>query len=144
MPLVSLTRLHLRSPVYFPGFLWNTFASVRRARACEGFLSGAIGYEMPRRLGFWTVTLWRDLDAMKVFRNGGAHLAAMKRLPSWCDESAVLHWEAAELPPWDEAHRRMKDGGELTKLKHPSAMHREGRACTDLVPGGGRRFRPNA
>lgn len=136
MALVSVTRLHLRSVLYVPGFLWYSITSSRRAAATEGFLRGELGSEMPKSLGFWTITSWCDAAAMKSFRNGGAHLDAMKKLPSWCDESAVLHWEqdSGDLPTWEEAHRRMREGGKLTKVKRPSKAHEEGRACTDRVP----------
>src|SRR5256885_7551395 len=102
MPLVSVTRLHLRSALYLPGFFYYSFTSTGRAAATEGFLRGELGSEMPKALGFWTITAWRDLAAMKSFRNGGAHLDAMKKLPSWCDESAVLHFDADDLPSWEE------------------------------------------
>ncbi len=144
MALVSLTRLHLRSVLYFPPFLLHTLRSMRQASETEGFLAGATMAEMPRALGFWTMTLWRDVQAMRSFRNAAAHLDAMKRLPGWCDESAVTHYEADDLPSMEEAHRRMRESGKPTKLRTPSPLHAAGKACSDLVPKAGMRIAPRA
>ncbi|HEY8078104.1 MAG TPA: DUF3291 domain-containing protein [Labilithrix sp.] len=144
MALVSLTRLHLRSILYFPSFVFYAQRSVRQASASEGFVEGATMAEMPRALGFWTMTLWRDVEAMRAFRNAAAHLEAMKRLPRWCDESAVTHYESDALPSMEEAHRRMRESGKLTKVRNPSALHAAGKACTDRVPRAGQRFAARA
>ena len=49
---------------------------------------------------------------------------------------SLVHFDqdTADLPTGDEAHRRMRESGKLTKVKHPSALHADGRACTELVP----------
>jgi hypothetical protein len=49
----------------------------------------------------------------------------MRRLMVWCDEAALVHWtqDAAELPSWDEAHRRLEKEGRSSKVNHPSAVH---------------------
>jgi len=49
----------------------------------------------------------------------------MPRLLEWCDEASIVHWlqESAELPSWDEAHRRIQQEGRRSKVNHPSAAH---------------------
>jgi hypothetical protein len=134
MALVSVTRLRVRSLWRLPVFGWHAFQSTRRIQASEGFLSGYFANE-PRRV-FWTVTAWTDAASMKAFRNGGAHLAAMKGLPGFCDEASYFHFEqeGAELPAIEEAHRRMREEGKVTKVRAPSPEHAQGRTCSERVP----------
>src|SRR5256885_1735625 len=51
---------------------------------------------------FWTRTLWRDVGTMRDYMKTAAHRGAMLRLPSWCDEASVVHWDydGALLPDW--------------------------------------------
>jgi hypothetical protein len=46
----------------------------------------------------------------------------MPKLLEWCDEASVVHWhqDTAELPDWQEAHRRMMEEGRRSKVHHPS------------------------
>jgi heme-degrading monooxygenase HmoA len=122
MPLISLTRLRVRSFRYLPGFLWDTFQSVRQVQRSPGFLGGRLlvnsGYV------FWTMTAWQDEAAMNAYRTSGAHRQAMPELLNWCDEAAVVHWteESAEIPEWQQAEQHMSENGRLSKVNHPSAV----------------------
>ena len=53
------------------------------------------------------------------------HGEAMRRLMNWCDEASVVRWtqESAELPNWQEAHRRMQSEGRRSKVRFPSEAH---------------------
>jgi hypothetical protein len=121
MPLISVTRLRVRSFLYLPEFLWDTFQSVRQVQRSSGFLGGRLlvnsGYV------FWTMTAWQDDAAMNAYRNGGAHRQAMPKLLNWCDEAAVVHWtqESAEILEWQQAELHMSEKGRLSKVNHPSA-----------------------
>ena len=121
MPLISVTRLRVRSFLYLPEFLWDTFRSVRQVRRSPGFLGGRLlvnsGYV------FWTMTAWQDEAAMNAYRTSGAHRQAMPKLLNWCDEAAVAHWtqESAEIPEWQQTHQHMSERGRLSKVNHPSA-----------------------
>ena len=42
------------------------------------------------------------------------------KLPGWCDEAAVAHYQADELPPWTEAWERLK-AGRFLSVQRPSA-----------------------
>jgi heme-degrading monooxygenase HmoA len=122
MPLISVTRLRVRSFRYLPGFLWDTFQSVRQVQRSPGFLGGRLlvnaGYV------FWTMTAWQDETAMNAYRTGGAHRQAMPKLLNWCDEAAVVHWtqESAEIPEWREAQQHIAEKGRLSKVNHPSRV----------------------
>jgi hypothetical protein len=62
---------------------------------------------------------------MNSYRTQGAHRKAMPRLLDWCSEASIAHWtqENAEVPSWQEAHRRMVEEGRPSKVNHPSAAH---------------------
>ena len=81
MPVASVTRLRPRALRFVPLLVWRAFRSLRQARRSDGCLAADV-----RTLGarvFWTRTLWRDPKAMHDFIVGGAHRAAMRRLPNW-------------------------------------------------------------
>ena len=122
MPLVSVTRLRVRSPRYLPEFLWDTFHSVRQVQRSAGFLGGRLlvnsGYV------FWTMTVWQDEAAMNAYRTSGAHRRAMPQLLNWCDEAALVHWtqESPQIPEWQQAQQHMSEKGRLSKVNHPSPV----------------------
>jgi heme-degrading monooxygenase HmoA len=121
MPLISVTRLRVRTWTFLPQFLWDTIKSVRQVQRSAGFLGGRLlvnaGYV------FWTMTAWQDESAMNAYRTSGAHRNAMPKLLDWCDEAAVVHWtqESPEIPAWQQAQQHMSEQGRLSKVHHPSA-----------------------
>jgi hypothetical protein len=148
MPLISVTRLHLRSARYFPPFLFHIFRSARQVRGAPGFLGGMLAGE--GAFGFWTITAWHDERSMREYRNTRPHMRAMPKLLGWCDEATVVHWGQpdASLPDMAEALRRMVDEGKISKVNHPSEAHRARqiaparklpRAALPLKPSSGRR-----
>jgi hypothetical protein len=122
MPLISVTRLRVRSWTYLPEFLWDTFQSVRQVQRSPGFLGGRLLVNSGHV--FWTMTVWQDEAAMNAYRTGGAHRRAMPKLLNWCDEAALVHWtqESAEIPEWRQAEKYMSEKGRLSKVNHPSAL----------------------
>jgi hypothetical protein len=122
MPLISVTRLRVRSALYFPQFLWDTMKSVRQVQRSNGFLGGRLLVNATRV--FWTMTVWTGDAAMNAYRTGGAHRRVMPKLLNWCDEAAVVHWtqNSAEIPSWPEAHQHMLENGRLSKVNHPSPV----------------------
>jgi antibiotic biosynthesis monooxygenase len=139
---VSLTRLHLRSLRYLPAFLVHTYLSSRQVRQADGFLSGYLAGDAER--GAWTVTAWRDEAAMRAYRASGAHLRAMPRLLTWCDEASVAHWtqDEAPLPTPQDAFARMRATGRISKVHHPSARQSEGHTVGSAPPLQARALQP--
>lgn len=125
MVLISLTRLHIRSPFYFPAFLWYTALSSWQIMNTPGFLGGKLTGD--KQGGAWTVTLWKDEAAMRLYRNSGSHRQAMRYLSTWCDEATVVHWKQEDitLPDAVEAQSRMIAEGYFPKLLHPSVAHQK-------------------
>src|ERR1700722_19369912 len=120
MALISVTRLRVRSFIYLPQFLWDTFKSVRQVERSPGFLGGRLLVNAKKV--FWTMTAWKDETAMNAYRTGGAHRKAMPKLLNWCNEAAVVHWtqESPEIPAWQQAQQQMAEKGKLSKVNHPS------------------------
>ena len=123
MPFVSLTRLRLRSVRFLPRFALHTMQALRQVKRSGGYLGG--GLLPDRSLTFWTMTAWDSEASMRAYMINGAHKRAMPHLLNWCDEASVAHWTQPEevLPSWDEADRRMRASGRISKVHHPSANH---------------------
>jgi hypothetical protein len=133
MPLVSVTRLRVRSWRYLPGFFLLAIRSARQARRAEGNLATSVLSDANR--AFWTLTAWTDAEAMRRYMLAGAHGRGMRRLMTWCDEAAVAHWPQADasLPGWAEAHRRLQAEGRPSKVRHPSPAHADLRVPAPVV-----------
>ena len=120
---VSLTRLRLRRLWFVPGFVRHALPSFRQAQAAPGFLDGSVLRD--RRLTFWTMTAWDDMESMRAYMLSGAHQKAMPHFAGWCDEASVVHWEedGPALPSWTQAELRMRTQGRASKVRYPSANH---------------------
>lgn len=121
MPHNSITRLRLRSIFTLPAFVRETRAISAQCSASPGFLGGAVLAE--GRLVFWTRSVWADVEAMKAFRDSGAHRESMPKLMTWCDEASVTQWEGEAEADWDAIYARMVAHGRLSRVKHPSKAH---------------------
>jgi hypothetical protein len=124
--IVVVTRLHVRWWRSLPPFVVHVWRIRRQAQLSAGFLGGALAGELP--FGFWTFTVWTDEPAMRAFQKAAPHVNTMSRLPHWCDEASYVHWQQddASLPPPAAALVRMRDGGKLSRVDHPSAAHAAG------------------
>jgi hypothetical protein len=142
MPVVSVTRLHLASLRSFPAFLVYTLRSWRQVRRSPGFLTGWLSNDSER--AFWTLTVWRSADAMRAFRNSGAHLKAMPKLLRWCDEAAFVHWEqpGESAPDPSLAYEWLEREGKLSKVDTPSARQQAGKRVGGAKPRVGQRLSP--
>jgi hypothetical protein len=123
MPFVSVTRLRVRSAWYLPAFFLWSMRSARQAKRSPGNLATGLLAEAHRT--FWTRTAWTDESAMRAFLLAMPHKGAMRKLADWCDEASVVHWtqDSAQLPDWNEAHRRMVAEGRPSTVRHPSPAH---------------------
>ena len=121
VPVVSITRLRLRSWRFVPAFMWYAVRSRMQAMRAEGNR----GIELMREPGnvFWTATMWESEADVKRYMIAQPHGEAMRKLLNWCDEAAVARWEqdSAALPGWQEAYRRIVAEGRRSKVRFPSA-----------------------
>jgi hypothetical protein len=111
----------VRSVLFLPGFFWHAIRSREQVRRADGFIVGGLLADSERT--FWTMTAWESHAAMLAFMRSGAHERAMPKLLEWCDEASVAGWQQEDtvLPGWDEADRRMRATGRVSKVRHPSA-----------------------
>ena len=81
---------------------------------------------------------------MRAFRASGAHLKAMPKLLTWCDEASIAHWTAADsdVPTTEAAFERMKREGRLSKVHRPSSRHRDGGLVGERPPRVGLQLSP--
>lgn len=123
MPLVSVTRLRVRSWRFLPEFLFYAYKSSQQARHAPGFLGGALVNDRNRT--FWTMTVWDDEAAMRAYRATDWHKRVMPKLTNWCDEASVVHWseEYARVPSLEEAYQRMQREGRPSRVNFPSSKH---------------------
>jgi heme-degrading monooxygenase HmoA len=124
MSVVSVTRVRIRSWFYLPPFLLQTLRIARQAKKADGSL--AVSLLRDRRNAYWTRTVWSSEAAMIAFMHAQPHGPTMRKLLEWCDEASLVRWnvEGAELPGWEEAHRRIQQEGRPSKVNHPSAAHK--------------------
>ena len=123
MPVVSITRLRVRSWIYLPAFIVRSMRIARQAKASAGNL--AVKLLQDRRRTFWTSTSWESEADMRTFMLAPPHGPTMRKLLEWCDEAALVHWSqpSADRPPWAEAYERMQRDGRTSKVSHPSQDH---------------------
>ena len=123
MIFVSLTRLRIRSLRFLPHFLVHILTTLRQVKRAQGFRRG--GLLADRNWTFWTLTAWDERESMRQYMTTGSHKKAMPHLLDWCDEASVTDWMQPEedLPSWDEADKRMREGGRASKVRHPSPRH---------------------
>jgi hypothetical protein len=131
MPIASITRLRLRSLRFTPLLLWRAFRSLQQVQRTDGCIAADV--RTIRGRVFWTRTVWRDQQAKLAFMTSGSHAIAMRKLPHWCDEASLVHWEQAssKLPDWSEAETRLRVSGRTSRVRHPSPAHARG----ETMPG---------
>jgi hypothetical protein len=123
MPVLSVTRVRVRSYRYYPWFMVQTARIVRQVRAAEGIL--AVRFLRDRSRTFWTLTSWSSEGDLKRFLDSDVHARAMHRQHDWCDEAAAVRWSdaSAEPPSWQDAYQRLQRDGAPSPLQFPSPAH---------------------
>lgn len=120
MIFISATRLKLKSFRYLPAFFIANEASVKQLTKTPGFLGGK--ELIDKNFTFWTLTLWKDISDMRIFRNAEPHKKAMQKLPFWCNEASYVHWteEAYKPVEWQTAYLKLIQEGSVSKVRNPS------------------------
>ena len=134
MPVIAVTRFHLRSLRYLVAFYGSSLRAIDQLRNAPGFREGTFAWDLPA--GFWTVTAWDDTAAMLAYRNADPHRAIMRDVLTQADSMVSTHWEqeTATLPTRREARRRLETAGHFSKGNHPSAAHAAQRLAVHMVP----------
>lgn len=123
MPLISVTRLRLRSYRYLLPFSVYSALSTLQAKYAAGNLG--VGLLINVNKTFWTQSAWQNEMCLHSFIRAGYHGRVMPKLLDWADEASTVHWEqdTPKLPDWYQAHQRMVREGFRGKLKYPSPAH---------------------
>jgi len=106
-----------------PEFLFHSLRSIWQVRNASGYLGGWTSSD--EESGNWTATVWQSAEAMRAFRNSGAHRRAMPALLRLSDQASFTHFEQAsgDVPTPDVAYERLKTDGKSSKVHAPSAAH---------------------
>ena len=126
MPTVSVTRLCLASRWHFPQFLFHSLRSIAQARRSPGYLGGWTSNDAEN--GFWTATVWKSAEAMRLFRNSGAHLKAMPKLLHLSNQASFTHFDqsGSDVPTPDAAWEQLSRAGRMSKVNAPTPEHLAG------------------
>jgi hypothetical protein len=131
MVIISITRLHLRSIRFLPGFLWYARLSFKQALRTPGNLG--VKLRKTKGLAFWTLTMWQNNQAIRAFVPASPHREAMQKLPHWCDEAAFADWQqqdTSDWPSWEVATEKLRTTGRLVDVLQPSEKHKAGKVET--------------
>jgi hypothetical protein len=125
MPILSMTRLRLKSIKLVPQFMWASETAVPQLRTASGFLCGKFLAEL--NLAMWTASLWFSGENMRAFYLSGAHRSLMPKLKDFACEAMVGHiiYDSSELPSWQFIYEELcKEGRYSDALSEPSDNHR--------------------
>lgn len=107
--VVMASRLPLVRFRDVPGFLRATIAIRRQLAAADGL----IGYSLDAKLlnkTFWTLSVWRDEQALNAFAQAGPHRDRVSAIRPHMQQSTFVTWRApgTEMPvPWAQARQRV-------------------------------------
>jgi heme-degrading monooxygenase HmoA len=109
--VVMASVLKLDSFRRAPGFLRAAMAIRKQVLGADGAVGVALNTALPRRT-FFTLSAWRDREALNAFVRSEPHLATMRRYRPAMADARFVFWStaAAKLPPsWAEAQARLRE-----------------------------------
>jgi len=82
---------------------------VRQLRGIEGVVRYGLRTDLPHKR-FWTYSVWKDPQAIRLFVAEEPHATAIKRFAQWAGAGAAfVEWKDMEgRVDWEEAGRRLK------------------------------------
>ncbi|MBV8216959.1 MAG: DUF3291 domain-containing protein [Solirubrobacterales bacterium] len=102
--------LQLDSVRRVPGFLRSAMAIRRQVLRADGAVGVALNTALPRT--FFTLSAWRDRDALNGFVRSEPHVSSMRRYRPAMADARFVFWTTTtdRLPPsWSEAQRRLRE-----------------------------------
>jgi Antibiotic biosynthesis monooxygenase len=123
MPVIVVTRLRLKDPMFLDEFFASAVAVVEQAQNSEGNLGADVLAEANNT--YWTRTAWQERDLMHAFVGSEPHLTTMSRLDEWCDEATFVDWEQASagLPDWQDGYGHLVASGQSASLTDATDAH---------------------
>jgi heme-degrading monooxygenase HmoA len=96
---VSITGLKVKN--IFASFMFWRHAIPSKAQADRS--TGLVSLDVKRAGSYhFTLTVWKNREAMIAYRNSGAHLAAMTAFRKIAT-GKIYGYETRSIPTWDEA-----------------------------------------
>ncbi len=114
--VVLASRLPLARFRDVPAFLRHTGAIRRQLSRADGL----IGYSLdakPLAKTFWTLSVWRDEQALNAFAQGTPHRDRVRRIRPHMQPSTFVTWTVSgdQVPvPWAQARRRVAGSSPTT------------------------------
>lgn len=108
--VVMASLLRLDSLRRVPGFLRAAMAIRQQVLQADGAVGVALNTALPRT--FFTLSAWRDRDALSAFVRSEPHVSTMRRYRPAMADARFVFWNAAAngLPPsWSEVQRRLRE-----------------------------------
>ncbi len=107
--VVLASRLPLARFRDIPMFLRATLAIRRQLARADGLLGYGLDARLLRRT-FWTLSVWRDEDAVAAFARADPHEAHVARIRPRMNSTTFVTWDVqgARLPvTWTQARQRV-------------------------------------
>jgi heme-degrading monooxygenase HmoA len=114
--MASLLRLDTARRV--PGFLRAAMAIRQQMLQADGAIGVSLNTALPRT--FFTLSAWRDRDALSAFVRSEPHMSSMRRYRPAMADARFVFWSTSteKLPPsWTEAQARLRDAAPTTHRK---------------------------
>ena len=108
--VVMASLLQLDSFRRVPGFLRAAMAIRQQVLAAGGAVGVGLDTALSRRT-FFTLSAWRDREALEAFVGGEPHAGSMRRYRPAMTDARFVFWKIAadRLPPeWSEAKERLR------------------------------------
>ena len=107
--VVMASLLRLDSVRHVPGFLRAAMAIRQQVLRADGAAGVSLNTALPRT--FFTLSAWRDRDALEAFVRSEPHVSSMRRYRPAMTDARFVFWSttADKLPPsWKEAQLRLR------------------------------------
>ncbi len=94
-----------------PGFLRAAMAIRKQVLGADGAVGVALNTALPRRT-FFTLSAWRDREALNGFVRSEPHVSTMRGYRPAMADARFVFWTATvdKLPPsWSEAQQRLRE-----------------------------------
>lgn len=108
--VVMASLLRLDSVRRVPGFLRSAMAIRHQVLGAEGAVGVSLNTALPRT--FFTLSAWRDRDALDAFVRSEPHVSSMQRYGPAMGDARFVFWSTTtdSLPPsWSEARQRLRE-----------------------------------
>jgi heme-degrading monooxygenase HmoA len=108
--VVMASLLKLTSAWRIPGFLRAAMAIRRQSLASDGVVGMSLDTDIRHRT-FFTLSAWRDREALNSFVRSEPHRSLMRRYHPAMADAKFVFWDMQrdQLPPaWPDAQERLK------------------------------------